>query len=240
MLKKLSSTKKKFIRLLQVGPAGSGKTVSAASFPKPIFYSDFDDGIASVATMYKDRPEILEQIDYEVFRDEDADKPHAMDDFEKIITEFENRPKFPYATIIVDTISSAEEAIMNRILKLVKSDKRILGQPNQSDWGQLVLAMEDFFNQLIALPCHVIVNAHMMLKQDEITQEIFVLPMMSGKKLPHRLPGKFDEYYFSKCKNGKYIWQIRPNGKLEARTRFLPSEVPNEIPATYESIAKYL
>ena len=189
---KLTDLKSHYVKLLQMGGSGSWKTVGASTFPKPIYYFNFDpDGIRSLFTFYKDNKAVLDQIEFDSYVDGDADKPTAWKKFERdkneLIRLSATPDKFPYRTVVIDSLTTMEDAMLNEIKVLVKSN-RVQDIANQQDYGILIQTIELLIPELLSLPCHVVFNAHIQTVQDGITQEIFRLPLVTGKKLPQKLP----------------------------------------------------
>lgn len=244
---KLSDKKTRFIKLLQLGGSGNGKTVAAASFPNPKYIFNFDpEGVQSLLTMYKNDPKFLDGIDYDDYTDHDNTKPTAWKAFEKKKNEFINsahKGDFPYATIVLDSLTTMEDSMMNE-LKVINKVSRVLGQPNQQDYGIMIGTMELLIPEILSLPCHVVVNAHTQVVQDGITQEIMRLPLVTGKKLPQKLPLWFGETYLATTKKTgdklEYVWQIRAGNKFDLKSRVIPPEVPGPIPQKFSEIEKYL
>ncbi len=233
--------KQKYIRMLQAGVSGVGKTCAASTFPRPIYYFDTDDeGVKSLLPYYDYDTSKLEGIDYDVYLDPNPKVPTAMTRMEQKLAEFSSMPKFPYATVVVDHLTNLEDRVMNRVIASTQT-KRVLGAANMQDYGLVIWQLEEFIQKLMTLPCHIVLNCHTQVIQTDLTKEILIQPLVAGKKLPNKLPVWFDECYVLKNDMGKRVWQLRPEGLISmAKTRILPKSTPTNIEANYSELAKYV
>jgi hypothetical protein len=102
-----------------------------------------------------------------------------------------------------------EDAIMKQVVSLNRVGKK--QEPTQYEWGLLIAHMQDFFGQITKVNKHVVVVAHEMTIKNELTGELQILPLISGKKLPGQLPIWFDEVYrmeTTKDPMGKMSYQL--------------------------------
>jgi AAA domain len=230
-----------FLRVLQCGPSGIGKTCGASTFPKPLYYADMEDGIKSLLAFYDYDRSKMEGIEYDQYLDKDPKNPTAFLRLDQKLTEMEHMPVFPYKTIVVDSLTTLEDRIMNKSIKDVPT-KRVKNKvANQQDYGLVIWDIEEFIQRLLTLPCHVVLNCHMQVIQNELTREVLEMPLVVGKKLPQKLPIWFDEVYRVVIKDGKRQWQLRPEGMItQPKTRILPKSTPTFIDQEYAQLAKYL
>jgi hypothetical protein len=241
---KLTELKKKatFLKLLQAGSSGVGKTCIASTFPRPIYYADTDDeGVKSLIPFYDYDDKKLEGIDYDVYTDPNPKAPDAMNRLEQKLASFLAQPVFPYKTIVIDHLTGLEDRVMNRVIFNTRQTKRVLGAANMQDYGLVIWQLEEFIQTLMAMPCHVVLNCHTQVIQTELTKDIIVQPLVAGKKLPNKLPIWFDEVYVLVNQYGKRVWQLRPEGLISmAKTRILPKSTPTFIDASFEELAKHM
>jgi len=174
------------LKVLAYGKSGTGKTTFACTFPKPYVF-DWDNGMLSQRG---------KDIVYDTYISWKA--------FEFKLQQLER--ECPYETLVVDSVTTMEEYMMQEILAL---NKRI--EPTLHEWGRLVDWMQALFLRMTKMAHHIVVCAHEQVLQDEITSEILVLPLIVGRKLPGQLPLWFDEVYrcqTAKSKEGKAVYQI--------------------------------
>lgn len=234
------------INLLQYGVAGSGKTCAASTFPKPIYYADCDKGVKTLKAFHRGNPKALEDIEFDYYTDVRPENPEAYRKLNKRIDELtriaRDNKEFPYATLILDSLTTLEDILMNDIKRELNKSNRIRGNATQQDYGILINELEELIPKLVALPCNVVVNCHIQTVQDGITQEIFRLPLVTGKKLPHKLSIWFDEVYRAHVDDkGNHVWQVKSDYKYSAKTRSIPKSANvKEIPQDYKEIEKYI
>lgn len=190
------------INALPYGKSGTGKTSFACSFPKPYVF-DFDNGMLSQRG---------KDVDYDVYSG-----PAAYQKFEQKLSELEK--VCPYETLVLDSITTMQEYKMDYIMQM--NTKKV---PTQYEWMVLITDLKDLFTRITKLDKHVIVVAHEMLVQDDITGEIMFKPVIYGKKLPEQLPLWFDEVYRmygGRDKEGKpeYTFSTASDTKYMAKSR---------------------
>lgn len=265
-----------YAKVFQYGDAGNGKTVASSTFPKPIYHFDFDDGTKSIKTYYLDLFNLdkkkyeaitgfktLEELDdnYHIDRyyDKTPESPTGYVDFEKKITEFQKdvykTGKMEYATIVIDSLTSLEMCITNKIVKEVDGTRKLGNTLNLQDYGILINFIDRLMPELLALPCHLVMNAHILRKTDPKTEETTLMPMVKGQWLPSKLPIWFDEVYYTYAKNEttkdpktgklergmKYYWQTKQGGYIKiAKTRIIPPSIGSPVDAGFSSIEQYL
>jgi hypothetical protein len=209
------------LRVMPYGKPGSGKTHGAATFPDPYFF-DFDFGnqtLAGKAAMY------------DTYGDLDPNNPKAWDLMLKVLRDFVKTGKIntdtvkDYAakTLVFDSMTTIAETCMNAVQRANNTSGKA---PTLQEWGFQMDRLSDWLRYLMQVPANVIVTAHEQMLQDQISQEIYVLPLVPGKKLPQQMPLYFDEVYHCITefdRNAKdTVWKIetRPaDRKTTAKTR---------------------
>ena len=101
---------------LWVGESGDGKSCAAASFPKPIYYIDLDDRIKGVIAS-KEWLGNLDGIEYDRFKG----YSDIEEKLEQMVKTYNATRKFPYATIVYDSITAGSRAFVNEGVNLGKS-----------------------------------------------------------------------------------------------------------------------
>lgn len=202
------------LKVLIYGGSGTGKTTFAGTFPKPYFF-DFDGGMLTLKG---------KDVEYDTYVDKNpAGRPTAWSDFEAKITSLyeAGRDQFPYESVIIDSMTTLQECCMRYIQYNNRSASKM---PTLQEWGMLIDKLQDTLYKVTSLDCNVVVTAHEQVIQDDLTSEILVLPLISGKKLPDRLPLWFDEVYHARVERGKNrepIYQVMTvaERKYKAKSR---------------------
>ena len=181
------------LKVLVYGGSGTGKTFFCGTFPKPYFF-DFDGGMLTLQGR---------NVEYDTYKDENpTGRPTAFANFEAKLTEMYSRgwENFPYETVVLDSMTTMQEAAM----RYIKHTNRTMSKmPTLQEWGMLIDKLQEVLYKVTSLRTHVVVTAHEQVIQDDLTSEIMVLPLITGKKLPDRLPLWFDEVYHSRVERGK-------------------------------------
>lgn len=164
---------------LVYGKAGTGKTTWASGFPKP-FVFDFDGGMLSQKG---------KDVAYETYGASGEMKGIAFQKFEERLKEFERDPT-QYETYVLDSVTTMQEYRLEYLTSMSGKPR-----PTQYEWGMLVIDLRNFMVRLTRLKGHVVVIAHEMMLQNELTGELLVEPVIYGKKLPAQMPLWFDEVY---------------------------------------------
>jgi hypothetical protein len=139
----LDPTGEAYIKMLLMGEPGSGKTPSAACWPKPIF-ADCENGLASIARQKVPYASIQTSHDMEAFLD------HLRRDS---LMPAERRK---YKTVVIDTIDSYQR----KLIEQRKREERKDSISGWADWGWLDGKMVQLIEGLINLRMNVIVNMH--------------------------------------------------------------------------------
>lgn len=136
------------MKLVLYGKAGTGKTTLAASFPKPLLIDISERGSDSVRD--------IKGLD--VIRVRDWQELEMTYWYLK-----KNDPE--YETVIVDTVSYAQELVMRHVLeeKGVSVDSGELGKwgsMTKRDWGTIASTLKTFLTNLRDLDMNVVFIAH--------------------------------------------------------------------------------
>ena len=209
------------IKILIYGESGSGKTCFASRAPGPVWFADFDGKVNSAAQFLKGDKQ-LEQITYDDYvpkGDLPADRfNNELERLQKLATAGD----FPYKTIVLDSLTTFCDESMKYLIKSNPGIKRTVTRgvqvPALQDYGMFRIFMKQTLMAIPAMPCNVIVTAHIQIEKDENTGEILRTPMMPGK-LARELPIYFAEVYRSFVKDGVYCAQTKSDSKYQCRTQ---------------------
>ena len=206
----LNDIKVKHIRWLIQGPSGVGKTMLAATAPKPIYFFDCDDGMLSIKASSLVSNDDKAGIEFDTYIDnigmilkriyQRGGKasslpvvPLAAKRFMEKHNAFARmKDKLPYATIVYDSLTYIQKIFMNEIQSLNNS----LGMvPTQSEYNSLIQTLDSFIQDLRSFPCHIILTAHDRLIKEEFTERILYKLSVIGKNMPGDVPTMFQESY---------------------------------------------
>ena len=271
-----------FAKIFEYGHAGNGKTVAAASFPGPLYFFDFDNGTKSIKTVFKDLfstnrkkfeeitgksdlQAFLDTVEFDRYFDPTPEEPKGYRAFEAKITEWQELLKkgkpFPYATVVIDSLTTLEMCLSNVIVKEVKSDRKFGGVFNMQDYGILIHFVDHLMPEVLALPCNLVMTAHVLIDTDKEGNEITYKPMVKGRWLPSKIPAWFDEVYYTSAKSStekvkeikdgkaietvkkvmEYNWQLKQKGAIKfVKSRLIPPSVGESVPASFLSIKPHL
>lgn len=184
------------------GKPRCGKTFLLKTAPGPILIHSFDPGGTRTLKEELDSGRIM----MESFEHEDAQNPHAFTDWERRFNELGKAGVFDtLGTYVLDSFTFMQSALLNQIAK----KHTIKGQASkgilvdgllQSDYGDSHTYIKHVFNQVLNLPCNVILTAHMTMDKDETDGKIYQNLMAPGQAKTF-LPAMFDLYLFLKVQN---------------------------------------
>ena len=181
-------------KLLLMGEAGVGKTIHATSYPGKTLVLDFDGKIDSAALYWrKYNPEQLKNVEVEQFPT--GLELNPIQQMERVIKDKlipqQRDGKMAFDTLVLDSITTFSAAALAHIVKTNPGIKRTVSaqgaQPGLQDYGILSREFQRLIQGLLALPCNVIMLAHIATEKDEATGQIMRHAMMDGsfaKKLP--------------------------------------------------------
>lgn len=230
------------LKVLLCGPAGSGKTCTAASFPYPILYLDFDLKVDSAAAWHDaDKPR-LENIDVrELGRRLDGTDPVV--EFLQIVKDLGEQQKtgtMKYKTLVIDSMTTFSAAILNHIVKTNPGIKRVVSaqgvQPGMPDFGILKREFEKFIPGILSLPMNIVMTAHIKADRSDLTGEIIRSPIMDGS-FATTLPIYFKEVYRVFMKDGKPWAQTKADQYYDFCRSQIP-RLPNPVELKYENLIK--
>lgn len=153
---------------LVYGVSGTGKTTFAASCPKPVLLIDIkEQGTASI-----------------IGKDVDVIELNDWDKLAKLVAAIDRNPMFrKYKTIIIDTITNAQEA---RIAKVTGSNTKSAWGIPQREWGRIAGDLKTLFFDLAELEGkNILFLAHVRtFGGDEEGEEEDISPERNARLMP--------------------------------------------------------
>jgi len=245
--------------ILIVGESMTGKSVSAATFPKPMKYFDFDGNRISIFNakdkdgnlIVKDADEIefinmtrkeIQKIDLRATASDAKSKglPPTYSDSAAPLIDKLNKEILAITnqtiTVVMDSFTSMFRLWKDAFLFLNKIPQ-IRIQDYQSLEGVL---FSQFIPSLKALPCQYVVCVdHTDIDKDEIVGTILEFPVGPSRNMGRQLGKAFDEVWLQRIHGGEYEWKLRAEGFFgSAGSRLhLP---PTIKPPTFYELEKYL
>lgn len=245
---------------LYVGPPGSSKTISAASFvlahpEKPIYIYDLDGRVRSLLRFF---PKHLNRIETDYY---------GPQGFEKAIKHFERlQDKCPYSAVVFDGLTSLGDQLINYMLSIRGSERGaekgkergVISMPGIEDYGGEARGMTMMLDIARILPCHFILTAHWLITtyEDAMTKKQTVIRQLctAGKKIATKVPIYFDEMYYFDVETAMAVgsipkYTVRTSGGtgFSAKTALpLPLNMditintPGKDPYFYEILQKHL
>lgn len=167
-------------KILVYGPAGSGKTVFAASAShvedlSPVLYIDNEAGTAPLkqhANM--DNVVVLNPSDF-------LGMVELRQRLKKLADSEEG---FPFKTVVFDTIDNFQE----QVVKHWKNS----GRTGFEMWAAAYDILDDLFQELVDLGCLVILLTHESKETYGAESDLLIAPNFEGKKTLTKLPSKVD------------------------------------------------
>lgn len=128
------------LKILLFGPAGSGKTTAALTFPR-VAMIDTEGG----ADLYAGRPGINP---FHILR------AKTLSDVENAVTFIKEDNGKSFDTLVIDSVTVLYEVTREALARGSKS-----GEMSYREWGKLNTRMENLYNTLTSLPVHVVMIA---------------------------------------------------------------------------------
>jgi len=227
-----------------IGPSGTGKTTSIKTLSGKTLLLNWDtDGYRVLAG---------EDIDYEDYSSTSLATPvHSVDRFEKDIKRIEmafNSDTPPYNNIVLDSLTKCQDVVMDYGIwqtgpvlrgKNAWSRKRIgsFEMAGKPEYGYLIDYTNWLLDTILSIPCNIIIIGHLQVFEDEKTHVVEHLPLISGRKAPHRFGIPFSEVYLSEANGMEYTWRTRPRPPasfMQTRVNHLPTVIPQDFSNLWE------
>jgi GTPase SAR1 family protein len=192
-------------RVMLVGPAGSGKTMSICSLPGKKFIYAFDSTVRETI-IGEDNIDFVEflpshdeaDLSVQTLKKGVRDAPRGRiepkqyvaweDDWHKRIS---SNFFADYDWVCFDSMTNFSDLIMSRVMH---KNGRYGKQPEQADYGAEMTVMRNIISDLTTLECNILVTAHVELSKDEYTGRIYGQIMFTGKNRI-RVPTKFTDIF---------------------------------------------
>jgi len=182
---------------LFIGRPGKGKSIGAASFPKPMYIFDLDGRIKPVARFFGD-----EDITFDTYLPQDFSKFYAK--LKELVLNCK------YKTVILDSYTALADMLITYSINLRgndnrKTDKGVISMTEISDFNAETQGLQSTVAMLRTIKCqYKIMNAHMLLTEyyDLTNQKTRILKsvLTAGKKVSEKVPAYFDNvwYFYTK------------------------------------------
>lgn len=203
-LKELLNPEKRFNTWLFKGKPKTGKSIAAASFPRPIKYLDFDQRIQSIVEYFDQNKISFDDFDYDSFMGKEYER------FDKTIDEIR---KFPgkYKTVVFDSLTNFAELALQYFVYLRgevnsgskrKEDdykhKGVVDLLEVEDYGGEDRSIMNSLRILLGLKCHVVLIAHTVeVEYKDITGNVTTSQQLltGGRKIAAKIPSIFNDVY---------------------------------------------
>lgn len=218
-----------YVKCLIYGDPGSGKTVFAASAPKPLII-DTENSSRSIL----DFPDLARHVKIL--------KVQSFNDLNTLFWHLMNGDIPDVETVVIDTISELQRRNLDEIMMRAhaKDNSRSPFLPFQGDYKLSTESMRKMVTMFRDLPYNLVVTAHRIEDKDD-TGRVFVRPEVTPK-LAQTMKGVFDLQAFMTYEtneDGEFVnfLQTRQTRNVEAKSRlkYLPTTI--EMPR-FEHIAE--
>ena len=251
--------------VLLCGNYKSGKTVSAATFPKPMLYLDWDNGFSSVENT-RDKTGKLFVPDYKnitvipFYRSQVYDlqfttdigaksapahtleAPVFLKQYNTIMQQLSKDGVYEgvqYKTLVIDSLTTMFRVWKEMILRMNNiSTLRI------PDYGTLeTILLGQFIPSLKSLAMsgkveNIILIDHIDMDKDELSGMIMEFPIGPSRNMGKILGLQFDEIWRQSVEGSDYVWRTKRSGLFQAGSRL---DLPEIIkPATYQQLEQIL
>lgn len=245
------------LMLINYGPSGGGKTIKSCGARRwgKVYIADFDLKAEGLKQYFeKIDPKALDLIDYETFVDDDLMQPNAKTAIEKLFATLSmfavqaKEGKLPYATFVLDTFTSFQDAYLAHIVaRNPKSSREKMTHKLSAEMNVVFPALEDyrvhkfaqmeFFKKLVRLPLNIILNFHDDIRQDEDTGTIERGILASGA-LQKVFPTYFNEVHRVNKRGPVWASQIQHDGMWPSNTKLTVKDtyIPSDL-SVYDGIA---
>lgn len=220
------------------GEAGCGKTHLLTTAKRPLLVFCLDPRGAT--TIEQVAPEAIASGDIILDRRwEEAGKDTYVK-FHQELTELYKAGVFSEVkTVAVDSFSGLNDSLLAWLKSKRKADDvhgtppdgAGYGQLQIQDWGKFAESCTKTISKLMALPCDVIITAHVEHDKDDTTGEFISSLSVEGKKMKTRLPNLISEVYrleqAGQPDKPRKLWTTR-NNRYRAKSRLgLPNIIEN-------------
>lgn len=220
------------VKMLLLGHSGSGKTGSLASLVSAGYklrYLDFDNGLDILANILKRKnPKLLTNVEYELFTDTYkpvgaqimASKVEAWEAGMKKLTEWTaSKEPEPDVVIVIDSLTLASRALFNWVLK---TNNKLLGQPEIQHWGAAQTTLENFLALIVsdAVKQNIIICSHITMYGEGENDIKLGFPTSSvGRSFSAKIPRYFNSVLMVRSQNNGAKREIltKPTNMIELK-----------------------
>lgn len=198
--------------VLLKGPFKTGKTVAAASWPRPIHFYDFDGRMAPLKLFYRNDPGITFQTvgPFSI-------PSHDIISYKEFCQEFENlQDRCDFATVVLDSFTSlsntaitfqlgvasnAVQKVKDKIGRLNASGIRL---PGFDEYNGETTSITQVLDVAKILPCHFLMTCHPINKVETNDGKVKRISTIAsyGQKIASIAPAYFDEVYHFRVQSG--------------------------------------
>lgn len=224
-----------FWKVFIMGDVGTGKSVFAATFPRPMYVFNFD---SRIQTYLEDKPDELTYSDYGVTGKDWA----AFETELRIVAKEAEEGK--YKTIVADSTSTMNALALARSMQIDPKRSAIGGAIWNVHFQMRKDLVESKLNAIRLLPANIVLAGHLQAVYDSEGNLINFEPLLGGQA-KISVPANFDEIFITMVKTvkgkPKYIARTAPKGMYAARSTFsgVKGRLPLEIPNNYNELLKY-
>ena len=247
-----------------VGPSFTGKTVSACTFPKPLWYLEFDIGGFESAKHGKGKDGKLVVPDWEqierirfysekmselefrtateadfkagVFPKYTENSVQLLKQYNEVIKKADTTPP---KTLVLDSAGTIFRLWDEAIMFTNRIPALRVGDYRTLNgilFGQFLQTLQTLAHTKIDW---VILINHDTMDKHELTGAITEFPMGPSNAMGRALSKSFDEVWYQKIEGGEYMWRTKPVGLFRGAGSRL--NLPDPIkPATYQELTKHL
>lgn len=205
-----------------LGDKGSGKTQLISTCRKPVVMHSFDPGGSKTKAL---QPFIKsgEIIVDNRFEKEETFEPFAWQLWEKAYASMIRLKVFDHiGTYVIDSMTGWAAAGINDIFRQKNIAAKNLRTTSYTFFRMVLDTLVDEMTRMMALPCDILITAHLTYETDEQTGQVHCYPLVSGQS-KERLPIVFDEVYrtevVSKASNNEYRLLTQNDGFYKCGSR---------------------
>ena len=250
-INKATDYQRERMRILAIGPAGSGKSTQLRTLPgKKLLFCFEDNALNSLQgdpdidyQLYL--PDVVEIAARSLSSKQNArsvpatgEKPEAFDnfvrDFNSLLQDDRKATFAKYDVVAIDSLTSMSKAVMDAVLWI---NNRMGQQPAMDDWAAQLNTIENTVRKLTSLPKTVYITAHDNLIQDELTKKIVNELVLTGQ-LKTRIPMLFSDILKFECVDGKFSMLTQPDRYNIKIRKSLPNDVASVEDVTIKDFSK--
>lgn len=174
---------------LILGLKGVGKTQLVSTAPSPVLLHSFDPGGTKTIRPEINKGMVLPDRRFEVL---DKDNPRNFSLWEQEFLMLHRSNAFEqFGTYSIDSFTMWLWAMR---MKIAHNKGRQDGVLEIQDWQVLGNVLSNYVRMFMALPCHVILNGHIVRERDDVSGT-FITKLDAPPSLQNAIPILFDEMY---------------------------------------------